>query len=113
MPWYAWPRNTGLFGNKLRNPDPRPIASVTLDIDKTKTEIVELMQNGREHYGMQTFDQHLMDLVGEGMVSYDTAIEMASSPSDFELHMKTLREDAGEVVTVTADDEMVTGANRF
>jgi len=80
---------------------------------ETKTEIVELMQNGRQHYGMQTFDQHLMDLVEEGTVSYDTAIKMASSPSDFELHMKTLREDAGEAVTAMGSDEMMTGEHRF
>lgn len=59
---------------------------------ETQTEIVELMQNGRQQYGMQTFDQNLMDLVEDGTVAYQTALEMASSPSDFELHMRTLRE---------------------
>jgi twitching motility protein PilT len=59
---------------------------------ETKQEIIELMQNGREQYGMQTFDQNLMDLVEEGVVDYDRALAMASNPSDFELHMKTLRE---------------------
>ncbi len=80
---------------------------------ETKTEIVELMQNGRDQYGMQTFDQHLMDLVEEGIVTYDTALAMASSPSDFELHMKTLREDASELVGTVPEDGMMTGEQRF
>jgi twitching motility protein PilT len=59
---------------------------------ETKAEILDLMQTGREQYGMQTFDQHLMDLVTEGIVDYETAYYNASSPSDFELRMKTLKE---------------------
>jgi twitching motility protein PilT len=84
---------------------------------ETKTEIVELMQNGREQYGMQTFDQHLMDLVEEGQVAYDTAIGMASSPSDFELHMKTLRENSASAEPVGAGagsgEGLMTGGRRF
>ena len=59
---------------------------------ETKSEIVELIKNGRQQYGMQTFDQHLMDLVDQGVVDYETAYHNASSPSDFELVMRTLRE---------------------
>jgi twitching motility protein PilU len=40
---------------------------------------------------MQTFDQHLMDLVQQGAVDYDTAVANASNPSDFELQMRTFR----------------------
>jgi twitching motility protein PilT len=40
---------------------------------------------------MQTFDQHLMDLVGSGEVDFNTAMVNASNPSDFELQMRTLR----------------------
>ncbi len=79
---------------------------------ETQTEIVELMQNGRQQYGMQTFDQCLMDLVEEGVVAYDTALAMASSPSDFELHMKTLRESHGDLGAVTADEQGITTGNR-
>jgi twitching motility protein PilT len=65
---------------------------------ETKQEIVELMANGREQYGMQTFDQHLMDLVDQGIVDYETAYAWSSSPSDFELQMKTLREEHADMV---------------
>lgn len=57
-------------------------------------EIQELMKEGRDQYGMQTFDQHLMSLVEAGIVSYETALDSATNPSDFELVMRTLRRDA-------------------
>lgn len=80
---------------------------------ETQTEIVELMQNGRQQYGMQTFDQHLMDLVEEGIVGYDTALEMASNPSDFELHMRTLREHAPDLQAARSEVGLMTGERRF
>ena len=37
--------------------------------DETRTpEIKEYIVDGREQYGMQSFDQHLMDLVGDDVV---------------------------------------------
>jgi twitching motility protein PilT len=53
-------------------------------------EITGLMQTGREAYGMQTFQQHLQELVQSGMVDYEVAKSAAPSPSDFELAMQTL-----------------------
>jgi twitching motility protein PilT len=57
-------------------------------------EIRDLMEEGRQQYGMQTFDQNLMQLVKEGLVDYDEAKNAASNPADFELRMKTLGEDS-------------------
>jgi twitching motility protein PilT len=57
------------------------------------SEIRDLMEEGRQQYGMQTFDQHLMELVNKNLVDYDTAKYAASNPADFELRMKTLGED--------------------
>jgi twitching motility protein PilT len=54
-------------------------------------ELHEYIKDSREQYGMQTFDQHLMELVGEGVVTYETAATAASNPADFELQMRTLR----------------------
>ena len=53
-------------------------------------EIPDLIAEGREQYGSQTFDQHLMDLVGRDAVSFEVAKAAATNPSDFELKMKTL-----------------------
>jgi twitching motility protein PilT len=44
-----------------------------------------------EQYGMQTFDQHLMDLVADDIVTYETALAASSNPADFQLQVKTLR----------------------
>lgn len=60
---------------------------------ETQHEIVSLMQEGRDQYGMQTFDQHLMSLVDAGVVTFEEAKAHASSPSDFELYMRTLKDE--------------------
>ncbi|HKK27751.1 MAG TPA: ATPase, T2SS/T4P/T4SS family, partial [Gemmatimonadota bacterium] len=60
-----------------------------------QSEIKRLMQQG-EQYGMQTFDQHLMKLVRDDIMDYDTAKAAATSPSDFELVMQTLSTDEDE-----------------
>lgn len=63
-----------------------------LIIDKERTgEIRDFIAEGREQYGMQTFDQHLMDLVTDDQVEFEVAIAASSRPSDFELKMKTFR----------------------
>jgi twitching motility protein PilT len=60
--------------------------------DKDRTpELRDYIKESREQYGMQTFDQHLMDLVADGTVTYETAVAASSNPADFELQMRTLR----------------------
>jgi twitching motility protein PilT len=51
-------------------------------------EIRDYIAEGREQYGMQTFDQCLQDLVMSGEVTFETAKMAASNPSDFELKMR-------------------------
>lgn len=55
-------------------------------------EIRYLMEEGK-NYGMQTFDQHLRDLVQAELVDYEVAKQAATNPTDFELKMKTLGDD--------------------
>jgi twitching motility protein PilT len=50
-------------------------------------EIKDFIAEGRDQYGMQTFDQCLADLVTSGEVTFETAKSAASNPSDFELKM--------------------------
>ena len=50
-------------------------------------EIKDFIAEGRDQYGMQTFDQCLTDLVTSGEVTFETAKSAASNPSDFELKM--------------------------
>ena len=53
-------------------------------------EIRDFIEEGRTQYGMQTFDQHLADLVRAGDVTYEVALEAATRPSDFALKFKVL-----------------------
>jgi twitching motility protein PilT len=61
----------------------------------------DYIKDSREQYGMQTFDQHLMDLVAEDVVTYETALAAASNPADFQLQVRTLRRRS-RVATPTA-----------
>ncbi|MEX0979469.1 MAG: PilT/PilU family type 4a pilus ATPase [Gemmatimonadota bacterium] len=59
--------------------------------DRNRTEeIPELIAEGRDHYGSQTFDQHLMKLVKEGVVHFEVAKAAATNPNDFDLNMNML-----------------------
>jgi twitching motility protein PilT len=44
----------------------------------------EYIEKGREHYRMQTFDQHLSNLYRDGTISLETAKAAATSAADFE-----------------------------
>src|SRR5260370_22201965 len=49
----------------------------------------DYIKESREQYGMQTFDQHLMDLVADDVVTNETALAASSIPSDFHLQFGT------------------------
>ncbi|AHG90340.1 twitching motility protein [Gemmatirosa kalamazoonensis] len=53
-------------------------------------EIRDFIEEGRTQYGMQTFDQHLADLVRAGDITYEVALGAATRPSDFALKFKVL-----------------------
>ena len=55
---------------------------------KRLSEIRRCIAEGREQHGMQTFDQHLQDLVAAGEVTYDAALANSSRPSDFQQQMR-------------------------
>ncbi len=57
------------------------------DQDRTK-EIPEAISKGRTSYGMQTFDQSLMQLVKENLVTYEEALKHVSNPDDFALRYR-------------------------
>ena len=47
-------------------------------------EIKDMIEKGRDQYGMQSFDQHLTTLYKSGQIGLDVAKASASNPSDFE-----------------------------
>src|SRR3954463_1165817 len=58
-------------------------------------EIKDFIEQGKEQYGMQTFDQCLQDLVHKGEVTFEVAKAAASNPNDFELKMTMFSQHAG------------------
>ncbi len=63
------------------------IRELMLDADRVG-EIRDFIAEGREQYGMQTFDQHLEELVNEGVVEFGVALAASTRPSDFQLKME-------------------------
>jgi twitching motility protein PilT len=59
-------------------------------------EIRDFIVEGREQYGMQSFDQCLADLVASGTVTFETAKAAASNPSDFELKLRMFSQSVAE-----------------
>ncbi|MGA9837998.1 MAG: PilT/PilU family type 4a pilus ATPase [Gemmatimonadaceae bacterium] len=55
---------------------------------KRINEIRDYIEAGHEQYGMQTFDQHLADLVRAQDVTFETAMAASTNPSDFELKLR-------------------------
>ncbi|MEM1022255.1 MAG: type IV pilus twitching motility protein PilT [Myxococcota bacterium] len=56
------------------------------DKDRTK-EIEQAIADGNVSYGMQTFDQALMQLLSAGKITVDEALRQASNPGNFRLRM--------------------------
>jgi len=47
------------------------------------SELHAYIRDARDQYGMQTFDQHLVDLVAGEVVTYETALAAATDPAHF------------------------------
>jgi twitching motility protein PilT len=66
-----------------------------LIMDGRVDEIRDYIADGSQ-YGMQTFDQHLMDLVNTGEVEYEVALAAATRPSDFALSVTMLKKNGAK-----------------
>ena len=51
-------------------------------------DIPEYLESGHVQYGMQTFDQSIMRLYKQGMISFEEAMANATNPDDLDLRMK-------------------------
>jgi twitching motility protein PilT len=57
--------------------------------DKVKTrDLHEVIAQGYTTYGMQTFDQSLMQLFRNGLITFEEAIANCTNPNDFELKIR-------------------------
>ncbi len=63
------------------------VRELIADKDRTK-ELPDAISKGYTTYGMQTFDQSLMSLVKQDLVTYDEALKHVSNPDDFALRFR-------------------------
>lgn len=63
------------------------IRDMILDAQKT-SEILSAIEDGHMSYGMQSFDQSLMQLLTEDVIDYAEALQLSSYPEDFALRVK-------------------------
>jgi twitching motility protein PilT len=64
------------------------VADAIADPDKTSL-ITELIDEGG-FYGMQTFDQHLVTLFRDGVITLDSAMSASSNPHDLTVELRRL-----------------------
>ena len=82
---------------------------------KRTPEIPAFIAQGQSQYGMQTFDQCLLRLYRDGMISYETAREAATNADDFDLKVRGIF-SASEASFEQKKDEKVAatpGASSF
>jgi twitching motility protein PilT len=55
-------------------------------LESEKSQLIpKLIEDGVTEYGMQSFDQSLLQLYQRGMITLDVARKFSTSPTDFEL----------------------------
>ena len=59
-----------------------------LILESRDVEIRDAIEEGREIYGSQSFDQHILDLWNSKLISTEQAFNYATSPSDLKLKMQ-------------------------
>jgi len=69
------------------------IKECILDPEKTRL-IPDYIGQGKLHYGMQTFDQSILDHYKAGLVTYEDALRWATNAEDFKLKVKGVHSTA-------------------
>ncbi len=86
------------------------IQEYLLSAEKTLL-IKSAIQDGAQQYGMQTFDQSLMRLYRQGLITLDEALRHSSNPTEFELRVRGIQAssdtswDAFEDKSRSAEDD--------
>ncbi|MBI5137803.1 MAG: type IV pilus twitching motility protein PilT [Nitrospirae bacterium] len=66
------------------------VREAIIDPEKTR-RLRDVIAAGGSQYGMQTFDQHLFELMTRGAISRDEALRWASNADDFTLRLRGVR----------------------
>lgn len=78
--------------------------------EKKTSEIPEFIAKGKEVFEMQTFDQHLNDLLKDGKITFETARAYATNPTDFErntsLTSGSATEDIGSPMATELEESL-------
>jgi twitching motility protein PilT len=89
-------------------------------INPEKTiDIIELVEQGGVQYGMQTFDQSIMALYKQGMISFEEAMSQASNPDDFDLRVRGISgtsdrwDDEPKPAESAADGDSAAGFKKY
>ncbi len=71
-------------------------------------EIRDAIENGKDHYKSQSFDQAILELYNDGVISKEQAMENATSASDLELKISGL--SSGKITSAPKDGAEGTSA---
>jgi twitching motility protein PilT len=63
-----------------------------------------LLEDDRGTHGMQTFDQSILGLLRQGIISYETAMESASNPHDLEMAIRGINSSGSRFVAAGASE---------
>jgi twitching motility protein PilT len=73
-------------------------------------DIPDLIKEGTIQYGMQSFDQSLMDWYQKGTISYESALFYSSNPSEFALRVSGIEGSSDRTFSEQMGEEDVGGA---
>jgi twitching motility protein PilT len=68
--------NTGRIADAIADPD--------------KTSMLNSLIGEGAYYGMQTFDQHLVTLIRDGVITLEDAMAASTSPHDLQVELRRL-----------------------
>jgi len=74
-----------------------------LIVENRDYEIRDAIESGREHYKSQSFDQHMLELYQEGIITREKAKDYATSAADLELKMSGLTSAKGSDLSNTSN----------
>ena len=66
------------------------------DENKSNSELQQVIEESKETWGMQTFNQHLIELTEKGLISQKTALENSPSPEKLTLQFSGLNQQNRE-----------------
>lgn len=82
------------------------IRQCIIESDKT-VRIPEYIEAGRSQYGMQSFDQALLELFRNDFISYEEALLHCTRPSDFALKVKGIQSTEESVAEKHAEEHVL------